>query len=195
MDDISKRGGTAVPALQGQSLYNIYNTYSFTANVSMMGCMSIQPTQYFDLYHIPIFNGVHMITETNHTINADSIMETTFKGVRVGKYVQPIVTEFATSVRALLDGIRIETAGTAIIDENQKRSPNRLVRKLDFEYRKNASSPLFDDDSENIQDYSLNRGVSVDLATGIKLAYTYSPDGISRVPDGVLVGGGSGEFK
>lgn len=165
-DDISKRGGTAVPALQGQSLYEIYRTYSYKTSASMPLCLSIQPTLYYDVKNVPIFSGVHLIQNVTHSITADSYSKTTFSGVRVGRYVNPIAKDFATTVEKLLDNIAIE-GNLSVQDQEQPRSPDRLVRKPQFEYRLDANNPLFDDDAEKPSDYYTGNGRNISIKVGI----------------------------
>ena len=57
----------------------------------------IQPTQYFQLENVPLFNGAYLIIGVEHSIKPNH-MSTEFNGVRILKYPSPIVTEFAKSV-------------------------------------------------------------------------------------------------
>jgi len=63
------------------SLLNIYNERSYSCTVVGFGNALIQPTMYFCLNHVPMFNGAYMITSVNHTITP-GFFETTFKGTR-----------------------------------------------------------------------------------------------------------------
>jgi hypothetical protein len=196
MDDISKRGGTAIPSLQGQSLYNIYRSYSYNTSHSMMGCMSIQPTQYFDLNNIPVFSGVYMITEVSHSISADAIMQTDFKGVRVGRYVMPIMRDFATSVEALLDGITANTNYPEIDEDIEKRTAISYIRRTEYEYRNGTTNPLFDDTTEIATDYYFQTPFQIggfaignnSLRTGLSPNYIFSPLGNNLLPNDVYQG-------
>jgi murein DD-endopeptidase MepM/ murein hydrolase activator NlpD len=81
----------AIP--KGQSLLTVYQKQSYTSTVKIpFGNMGIQPTQYFYLEFIPIFEGLYIIYNVSHNINSDTQrLETTFKGYRVKKDVNPII--------------------------------------------------------------------------------------------------------
>ena len=66
---------------QSVSLYNLYKVRSYTCTVSMMGNAMIQPAMYFNLRHVPMYNGPYMITKVTHSIKPGSF-ETIFEGVR-----------------------------------------------------------------------------------------------------------------
>jgi murein DD-endopeptidase MepM/ murein hydrolase activator NlpD len=82
----------AIP--KGQSLLTVYQKQSYTSTVKIpFGNMGIQPTQYYYLEFIPIFEGLYIIYSVSHNINSDTQrLETTFKGYRVKKDVNPIIT-------------------------------------------------------------------------------------------------------
>lgn len=70
---------------QTVSLYNVYKTRSYTCNVTSIGNVMIQPTTYFILKHVPMFNGSYNILSVNHKITVDDFV-TNFEGVRISKY-------------------------------------------------------------------------------------------------------------
>jgi len=49
------------PIPKGQNLYNLYENRAYKATVSGLGNAMIQPTQYFQLDNIPMFNGAYLI--------------------------------------------------------------------------------------------------------------------------------------
>lgn len=63
------------------SLLNIYNERSYACNVVSLGNALIQPTMYFCLNHVPMFNGAYLITSVEHTITP-GVFQTSFTGVR-----------------------------------------------------------------------------------------------------------------
>jgi hypothetical protein len=71
------RGGSS----QSLSLYNLYKNRSYTCTVSMMGNALIQPTMYFNLRYVPMFNGPYMIQTVSHSITQGSF-ETIITGIR-----------------------------------------------------------------------------------------------------------------
>lgn len=70
----------------GNDLYKVYDSRSYTATITSMGNMEIEPLMYFYLKNVPLFKGSYWITNVSHSITANNIV-TTFKGVR-----QPIAT-------------------------------------------------------------------------------------------------------
>lgn len=85
------------PIPKGQNLYNVYENRAYSSKILMLGNMMIQPTQYFQLENIPMYSGAYMILDVEHTLKPNHIL-TQFQGVRILKFPNPIVTEFATSV-------------------------------------------------------------------------------------------------
>ena len=78
------------PIPKGQNLYNLYENRSYKASVTAMGNAMIQPTNYFQLENIPMFNGAYIILSVEHDISANKMM-TTFSGTKILKYPVPRV--------------------------------------------------------------------------------------------------------
>ena len=99
------------PVPKGQNLYNLYENRSYKATVSGFGNAMIQPTQYFQLENIPMFNGAYIILNVEHNITANK-MTTSFSGTKLLKYPIPrVLTPVAfTSYDGLSDGDIIRTA-------------------------------------------------------------------------------------
>lgn len=79
------------PVPKGQNLYNIYENRSYKATISGFGNMMIQPTQYFQLENIPLFDGAYIILDVEHRIDGNK-MTTTFSGTKIAKYPIPRIT-------------------------------------------------------------------------------------------------------
>ena len=81
----------------GQDIYHIYQSYSYTVTIEMLGNAQIQPLMYFQLMNIPMFRGTYMIIKVEHAMKQGH-MTTTFTGIKMSK-VQPPYTKswFATS--------------------------------------------------------------------------------------------------
>lgn len=91
--EIVSNASNSLSIPKGQSLLNVYSKQSYTSTIKIpFGNMGIQPTQYYYLECIPIFEGLYIIYNVTHNINSDTQrLETTFKGYRVKKDVNPIV--------------------------------------------------------------------------------------------------------
>lgn len=79
------------PIPKGQNLYNVYENRSYKASISGFGNMMIQPTQYFQLENIPLFDGAYIILDVEHRIDGNK-MTTTFSGTKIAKYPIPRIT-------------------------------------------------------------------------------------------------------
>lgn len=107
IDDIFKKKDSATPILQKQNLFNVFEQRAYSCTVTIpFGNTCIQPTTYFELKNVPMFDGVYIILEVSHKINSNTNkLETTFKGSRIRRYIvpyitDPIVTVFGTSTDA-----------------------------------------------------------------------------------------------
>jgi hypothetical protein len=78
------------PTPKGQNLYNLYENRSYKATITSMGNATIQPTQYFQIENVPLFDGAYIILSVEHTITANKMM-TEFSGVKILKYPLPRV--------------------------------------------------------------------------------------------------------
>ena len=84
-------------ATQNVSLYNIYKNMSYECEVISFGNALIQPTMYFNLRHVPLFNGSYMITDVQHTI-APGTFQTKFNGVRQSIFTLPVLDGYLQSI-------------------------------------------------------------------------------------------------
>ena len=96
--------GSGVAQVDTQ-LYDIYKVRSYSCEVTSMGNVMIQPTMYFQLKNVPLFEGAYWIVEVSHRIENNSI-QTSFTGVRIPKSGLPDPKEsFTASYRILYDKI------------------------------------------------------------------------------------------
>jgi len=84
-------------ATQNVSLYNLYKNRSYTCTIQCLGNALLQPTMYFNLQHVPMFNGPYMITDISHNITPGNF-ETTITGVRQGIFDLPAIDSFLQSI-------------------------------------------------------------------------------------------------
>jgi hypothetical protein len=84
-------------ATQNVSLYNLYKQRSYQCTVRCLGNALLQPTMYFNLRHVPMFNGPYFITQVDHVITAGSF-QTSFTGIRQGIYDLPSINSFLQSI-------------------------------------------------------------------------------------------------
>jgi hypothetical protein len=148
---INQESGRTV-ATQNISLYNLYKQRSYQCQVSCLGNALLQPMMYFNLRHVPMFNGPYMILDVSHTINAGSF-QTSFTGIRQGiydlpaidNYLQSINQNLLTKVEALYKIKKDDVTAKAITEigkaaqitqsgDNTKAAPNSCVNNLAVTY-------------------------------------------------------------
>ena len=113
-------------ATQNNSLYNLYKQRSYKCSVTSLGNALIQPTMYFNLRHVPMFNGPYLIQDVVHSITPGNF-QTQFTGIRQGifdlpqidKYLQSINRNLLTKLEAIVKN-RKEQADTIITTDAQK---------------------------------------------------------------------------
>ena len=82
-------------------LFDIYKTASYQCSVTCMGNVMLQPTMYFYLANVPMFNGTYLIFDVSHSIKSGQF-ETSFTGVRISNSSLPSLdSTFMSSYRPL----------------------------------------------------------------------------------------------
>lgn len=117
------------PVPKAQNLYNLYENRAYSTKITMLGNVMIQPTQYFELQNIPLFNGAYVILNVEHDI-VPNHMKTIFSGVRILKYPNPIVTNFSESIGMIMGldtSISIEGFGNRDRVENLKSVDGNIL--------------------------------------------------------------------
>ncbi len=104
-------------ATQNNSLYNIYQNRSYQCDVVGLGNAMIQPTMYFNLRHVPMFNGSYLIIDVTHTITPGQF-ETKFTGVRQSVLSYPYTENLLQSINQNLVG-KLITAVTQRKDDDK----------------------------------------------------------------------------
>ena len=97
LQEMADSGGGGATSMASTSLFNVYANRSYTAQISCMGNVTIQPTQYFQLRYLPMFKGPYLIVNVEHTITPNNI-ETSFDGIRVPIPQLPKVTDLVQRV-------------------------------------------------------------------------------------------------
>ena len=104
------------PAPKAQNLFNLYENRAYKATINGLGNVMIQPSQYFQLENVPMFNGAYMILGVEHNIQ-NNRMTTSFTGTKILKYPVPRVTD-ALSVFGFGGGDSDNTSMGDIPDSN-----------------------------------------------------------------------------
>ena len=141
-------------ATQNVSLYNLYKNRSYTCTIQCLGNALLQPTMYFNLQHVPMFNGPYLITDVSHNITPGNF-ETTITGTRQGIFDLPAIDNFLQSLnKNLLTKIEqavlnkkdeLPKAGaTTDIDKAKKIVQNAESRSAEENACKAKLNPIYD---------------------------------------------------
>lgn len=122
-------------ATQNNSLYNLYKQRSYKATVTCLGNALIQPSMYFNLRHVPMFNGPYMILDVQHQIQPGNF-QTTFTGVRQGYFDLPLIDKFLQSINQNLltkleEILKIKKDVPKIEGVTNVTKANQVVQKAD----------------------------------------------------------------
>lgn len=145
VDQMLNNKGNVVPTVKTQSLFEVFEKRSYTCNLTIpLGNTCVQPTGYFEILHIPMFQGVYIILEVNHSIDGDSNrVNTVVKGTRIGKFVPPIVTDMFTLVTNIdADFANITQNNSQAILQNSfaYQNPDYPTTKTNVWTRKNGKN-------------------------------------------------------
>ncbi|MFW5847787.1 MAG: hypothetical protein ACOCVF_02595, partial [bacterium] len=135
-----------------QSLFNVYRDRSYSARISGLGNATLQPTQYFQLEGVSIFNGVYIILDVEHNINKN-YFTSNFGGMKILKYPIPPVNTVSASFGLELGGIddaksfeRNERKIAYTGDSNTLPEPYKINSMFDF---KNNTRKLITENGKN----------------------------------------------
>jgi hypothetical protein len=122
-------------ATQNVSLYNLYKNRSYKCNVVCLGNALLQPTMYFNLRHVPMFNGPYMIMDVQHSIQQGNF-QTSFTGVRQGIYDLPAIDSFLQSINQNLltkleAALKIKQNDFTVVGTTNEVKTNQVVQKAD----------------------------------------------------------------
>ena len=135
---------------QNVSLYNFYKKRSYGAEITALGNAMIQPMMYFNLRHVPMFNGPYMITEVSHNVSPGNFT-TTFRGTRQSIYDLPSIENYLQKINANLIS-KIE----AVVLQQKEATRNSSVTELTktTQLIKNAN------DNSPATEYSCNQNLN-----------------------------------
>jgi hypothetical protein len=122
-------------ATQNVSLYNLYKNRSYKCTVVCLGNALLQPSMYFNLRHVPMFNGPYMIQSIQHTIQPGNF-QTSFTGIRQGIYDLPSIDSFLQSMNQNLltkleEVLKIKKDEPPSIKITEEQKANQTVQKAD----------------------------------------------------------------
>lgn len=100
---------------------------SYECQIESLGNAMIQPTMYFNLRHVPMFNGPYMIQSVIHNIDAGNF-RTTFKGVRMPVYSLPkLDNQIASINQNLLSNLVSEIQRKRQVEQTTNNPPPNIT--------------------------------------------------------------------
>ena len=168
-------------ATQNNSLYNLYKQRSYQCTVNCMGNALLQPTMYFNLRNVPMFNGPYFITEIAHTINP-GFFESQITGVRQGIFDLPSIDNFLQSINVnlltKLESILITKKDTVTNTTTSTTNVGKSAAVVQF--AENTSSAVNSCDSKVLPVY-LDRGFHAENPTKTDLNDQQLKDALTRL--------------
>ena len=157
LQELADSGGGNATSMASASLYNVYASRSYTAQITCMGNVTIQPTQYFQIRYLPMFNGPYLITSVNHNITPNTI-ETTFEGVRVPIAKLPDINDLVLRVNEKLfqeaeSRLKQQRAASYLDDNNATPKQLKLTANENNYYDSGTTETDLADDSLRVGFY------------------------------------------
>lgn len=129
LSEIAQDQSASSPVPKGQNLFSTYEQRSYTCKVDGLGNAMIQPTQYFILENVPMFNGAYLILSVEHLLTPNH-MKTSFEGTRIRTNPNPLVTSFSTATGTIagdsnsINGGLANQAYVSSTDGTNRNNPN-----------------------------------------------------------------------
>ncbi len=124
------------------NLYDIYKVRSYECTVECMGNVMIQPTMYFQLKNVPLFEGAYWIVEVSHRIENNTI-RTSFKGVRMPSASLPDPKEsFTASYRVMYD--KIMKSALAKIKSETKNDTSEVISTSEGNFKTDRGGTIIE---------------------------------------------------
>jgi hypothetical protein len=128
-------------ATQNVSLYNLYKQRSYKATVTCLGNAMIQPSMYFVLRNVPMFEGPYWITSVTHVITPNNF-KTSFSGTRQriaelptnDSYLQSVRQKFLTQVRKTGNKETAQQAPATNVNQIQNSKLPDEIKRLMLEH-------------------------------------------------------------
>ena len=120
------QGSGKQTAQQTTALFEFYKNRSYDCTVKIIGNVMIQPTMYFVIRHMPMFNGTYMIRNVKHTISPGAF-NTEFQGQRISSTINAKITDELAAVnqdftKKLQDKIKVFVNNNTIVTFDSNNS-------------------------------------------------------------------------
>jgi hypothetical protein len=122
--DMGQLGGNKKTSQQTVSLFELYKNRTYDCTVKTLGNVMIQPTMYFVLRHLPMFNGTYIIRNVKHEIGP-GVFNTTIKGQRMSSLSVPKVYDELASInedftKKLQNTVKTKSANNTVVTRDSE---------------------------------------------------------------------------
>jgi hypothetical protein len=122
--DMGRSGGNKKTMQQSTSLFELYKNRTYDCTLKTFGNVMLQPTMYFVLRHMPMFNGTYVIRSVKHNIGP-GVFNTEVRGQRLSKFTNVNVTDELASInqdftKKLNDKVRNLTDNNQVVTFNSE---------------------------------------------------------------------------
>jgi len=196
LNQMANQAGNRGSSTQNVSLYNLYKNRSYRCTLSMMGNAMIQPTMYFNLRYVPMFNGPYMITNVNHNVTSGKF-ETIIEGIRqpvaslpkLDNYLQNLRKNLKGSIEKITSSLKkqrelfkkntssssnvidqIDGVNNQLINKNSTTNNNAITEVCSGNLLSNYNSYVaLNNPSQTIKTYQQMKSIITSLTTDVKL--------------------------
>lgn len=95
--ELGLQGSGKQTAQQTTALFEFYKNRSYDCSIKMIGNVMVQPTMYFVIRHMPMFNGTYMVRNVKHIITAGKF-DTEIQGQRISSIINAKITNELAAV-------------------------------------------------------------------------------------------------
>ena len=189
LQQMADSGGPGSTSMASSSLFNVYASRSYTCKVTCMGNMMIQPTQYFQLRYLPMFNGPYLITSVSHNISPNNI-ETSFEGIRVPIPKMPTIDDLVQRVNDKIFDIsekKLKAKETATSFDGRDATAKQLGLKEGSDGWIDIDNTLPEDDDITLRNPVDPNKVDIVAWTKKHLGIDFRPKTSEYTDDGILI--------
>lgn len=95
--DMGRLGANKKVSQQTTALYELYKSRTYDCTLQTLGNVMLQPTMYFVVRHMPMFNGTYVIRNVKHDIRP-GVFNTTIQGQRISSLSNQKISDELASI-------------------------------------------------------------------------------------------------
>ena len=142
--DMGRLGGNKKTSQQTTALYELYKNRTYDCTLKTFGNVMLQPTMYFVVRHMPMFNGTYIIRSVKHSISPGAF-NTEVRGQRLSALSNLSITSELAAVnqdfnKKLSDKVKTLTSNNSIVTLNSA-SNQYLTGQQSKDYQISGRTP------------------------------------------------------